>query len=77
MTTNLACAELVGKGKWKRVGKAHTLKARSTGKKEEVAPSKKMKERGCRNRSEAAAQRRKTGTRCMETQSRLWSSQER
>lgn len=77
MTTNLACAELVGKGKWKRAGKAHALKTRSTGKKEEVAPSKKMKERGCRNRSEAAAQRRKTGTRCMETQSRLRSSQER
>lgn len=35
-------------------------------KKEEVTPSKKIKERGCRNCSTAAAQRRETGTRCME-----------
>lgn len=37
-------------------------------KKEEVPLSRRIKERGCGNHSEAAAQRQETRTRCTETQ---------
>ena len=56
-------------GKWKQKRwRSLSAPGRVYREKEEETLSKKTKEWGCRNHSEAAAQRRETGTRYMETQ---------